>query len=377
MALFSDPLSSGEVDKIKQLNDETHSSTAAYLKDTSNQEARIKARTAAYNLLLELQDGTDSFLHRMEELSAANVLRFLISLDVPKNIPMTGSITADDLASKIGCQKDFLVRLMRVTVATGIFDELEPDTYAHTKRSQEYLDPSFHYFYDIMMGDFLAGGCFSRLGEYYATHEEKSPDDPKHNPYSWSQRMEGHDWHEVFTRTPEMLHRASVAFSGKWQSMPVAGIYPFERLASNDPERTLIVDVGGAFGASMKELKQAHPELKGKIIVQDQEVVIEAIPKGFLPAEIEAQAHDFWTPQPVKHAKAYYMRYFYLYNPVINAILIVVTGEFSTTGPTQKPSKSSSTQPTPWPTTPSCSSQTWSSLNVFNGRIPTSTGWTW
>ena len=72
--------------------------------------------------------------------------------------------------------------------------------------------------------------------------------------------------------------------------------------------RVFIVDVGGAVGGTMKELKEACPELEGRIVVQDKERVIKAIPKGFLPGGVEARPYDIWTPQPVKGAKVYYFR---------------------------------------------------------------------
>lgn len=93
--------------------------------------------------------------------------------------------------------------------------------------------------------------------------------------------------------------------------MPVCGIYPFENLAAEtqaSADRTFIVDVGGAVGGSMKELKQAHPELRGKFVVQDLPRVIDAIPENFLPSDIEPMVADFWQPQPVKNAKVYYLR---------------------------------------------------------------------
>lgn len=43
------------------------------------------------------------------------------------------------------------------------------------------------------MDDFFSGpsACLARLEEYYSTHEKKCPDDPMHNPYNWSQGMDG------------------------------------------------------------------------------------------------------------------------------------------------------------------------------------------
>lgn len=83
--------------------------------------------------------------------------------------------------------------------------------------------------------------------------------------------------------------------------------YPYlEKAQSLAPEQPLFVDVGGGVGHQSIALREALPEnIKAKIILQDQPGVIEqAIKKD----GVEHVAHDFFTPQPVKGAKMYYMR---------------------------------------------------------------------
>lgn len=54
-----------EMQAISSVRDHAIASTSEYLKDPSNEGARVKARTAAYNLFLELQSGSEAFLYRM------------------------------------------------------------------------------------------------------------------------------------------------------------------------------------------------------------------------------------------------------------------------------------------------------------------------
>ena len=82
--------------------------------------------------------------------------------------------------------------------------------------------------------------------------------------------------------------------------------YPVkDRLRAGSSE-TLLVDVGGGLGHDLPAFKKPFPELPGKLIVQDLPVFIDDV-KG-LPFGIEAMKHDFFTPQPVRYAKAYYLR---------------------------------------------------------------------
>jgi hypothetical protein len=52
---------------------------------------------------------------------------------------------------------------------------------------------------------------------------------------------------------------------------------------------------------------KAHPDIPGRLIVQDLPKAIDEINAAEI-APIEAQAHDFFTPQPVNGAKAYYLK---------------------------------------------------------------------
>lgn len=91
------------------------------------------------------------------------------------------------------------------------------------------------------------------------------------------------------------------------QNFPVQTLQlPEEDLKS---DRVLFVDVGGASGHQCLSLRVNHPELPGKIVVQDQERVIARIDETELQKhQVEAMTHDFFQQQPVKGAKAYYLR---------------------------------------------------------------------
>lgn len=102
--------------------------------------------------------------------------------------------------------------------------------------------------------------------------------------------------------------RSQRANQRNWtQSFPIQTLeLSQEDMQSN---RVLFVDVGGASGHQCISLRVIHPELSGRIIVQDQERVIARIDEIELKKhQVEPIVHDFFQPQPVKAAKAYYMR---------------------------------------------------------------------
>ncbi|UNI14261.1 hypothetical protein JDV02_000906 [Purpureocillium takamizusanense] len=68
----------------------------------------------------------------------------------------------------------------------------------------------------------------------------------------------------------------------------------------------LLVDVGGGPGQELARFKERHPEKPGRLILQDLPLTLRRIEK--LPEGIEAMEYDFFTPQPVKGARAYFLR---------------------------------------------------------------------
>lgn len=83
--------------------------------------------------------------------------------------------------------------------------------------------------------------------------------------------------------------------------------FPVEEKLQVSPDRALLVDIGGGIGHDLSRLKQHLPQLPGKLVVQDLPGVIGDI-KEPLPEGVEAMVYNMFDPQPVKGAKAYYLR---------------------------------------------------------------------
>lgn len=70
----------------------------------------------------------------------------------------------------------------------------------------------------------------------------------------------------------------------------------------------LLVDVGGGLGHDLRELREKYLALPGQLILQDRPEVVSEAPTDPDNDEIfQAMAHDFFTPQPVHGARAYYL----------------------------------------------------------------------
>jgi hypothetical protein len=111
---------------------------------------------------------------------------------------------------------------------------------------------------------------------------------------------------------PEKIETFQTAMSGLDIAIPVVGHFDFSCLSTNsseDEERVQLVDVGGGHGTALKQILDRYPELDAKkCVLQDRPDVISMAQKSSLLGEVKLMHHDFLTEQPVKGAKAYFMR---------------------------------------------------------------------
>lgn len=75
---------------------------------------------------------------------------------------------------------------------------------------------------------------------------------------------------------------------------------------SDDPDATLLVSVAGGVGHDTETFHKRFPTAPGKLVLQDLPPVIDNIKQ--LDATVVRMKYDFFTPQPIKGARAYYYR---------------------------------------------------------------------
>lgn len=95
----------------------------------------------------------------------------------------------------------------------------------------------------------------------------------------------------------------------KWHEMPniIDTVFGGYEAAKDD---VLLVDVGGSSGHDLVSFRSRHPDMTGRLILQDLPEAIEAARAvGQLKKMgIEAFEHDFFTPEDVCGARVYYLK---------------------------------------------------------------------
>lgn len=90
----------------------------------------------------------------------------------------------------------------------------------------------------------------------------------------------------------------------KWYS----GV-PVEEILGNpnDINAVLLVDIGGNVGNDLVSFHKAFLDLPGRLVLEDLPASVAKVDESVIEP-IEVVGHDFFTPQPIIGAKAYYLK---------------------------------------------------------------------
>ncbi|KAL2753098.1 hypothetical protein ACRALDRAFT_1083559 [Sodiomyces alcalophilus JCM 7366] len=244
-------------------------------------------------------------------------IRTFMRLKVLDAIPPVGSISLSDLAKNTGVQESLLERMGRVLVVAGFLDQTEEDggDYKHTKFSRAYVldKPAPGHLFLAMYDEWFKH--MHNFDDYLiASGEYKEPDDPLRNPFTAYHKQDGTPVWAIMMQNPERLKTFQTGMAGIDVAIPVVGHFDFSVLANTPEENAAgvveLIDVGGGEGVVLRKILDAHPELSpGNCMLQERaEMTQLARDHRTLPPEVQLVVHDFMTPQPVKGAKAYFMR---------------------------------------------------------------------
>ncbi|KAI1466310.1 putative O-methyltransferase [Daldinia caldariorum] len=275
--------------------------------------AREKLMSLSYDLISKLELPSESIMRMgwAEPAKAANC-RTAIDLKIFDHLKESGEagITAKELALKTSADENLILRIMRHLAAMNVINEKSENTYSNTTLSDALSEPRYRdgilFLYDV------ARPSFQHLPEYLRNTNYALPTSVTDGPFQAAHKTDltAFAW---LDKTPPYLQAFNNYMSAYRSGKPSwvdPGFYPVsERLVEGfNPEYSdvLLVDVGGGKGHDLHELREKHPQLPGKLILQDREAVISSLSEKD-GGVFEALSHDFFTAQPVKHARAYHL----------------------------------------------------------------------
>ncbi|EME79094.1 uncharacterized protein MYCFIDRAFT_79782 [Pseudocercospora fijiensis CIRAD86] len=209
--------------------------------------------------------------------------------------------TVNELAIGSGADKTLVRPVLRYLAAHGDLEEIAVDKYAATTISS-LLCTSVGWAGGLKhAGDAYAFSA-AHMPDLLATHAYKYPADIENTAYA-----EGHGL-SLFKDLAERpaLGRAFNKYTATVTHgrRPWYDVFPIEDLDVEDNE-VMLVDIGGGRGHDLAAL--ARKQMPGELVLQDLPEVISQVPREW-KCRFTSQAHDYFTPQPRKDARAYYMR---------------------------------------------------------------------
>ncbi|KAK1590495.1 O-methyltransferase [Colletotrichum navitas] len=271
---------------------------------------RIRARDALYDALRRVQTPWDIAWDHVIVKGAGNAaIKTLIDAGAFKKWHEAGGepITCDKLAALTGADTLLIRRLMRAIAGQRLVIETDADTYARTPWAQALgEDAPLPAMYGGFYGE-LTNPLFRSLPYFLKETGYRNPTDRNNCNF---QRWRG-DPNAVFFRyvgtNPLLTSDFNDAMECHSRDNLTAWpeVYPTERLVEGArPCRALVVDIGGGKGHDLKKFHLRHPQVPARdLILQDLPDILKEVEPD--PA-FTVQQYDFFTPQPVRGARAYF-----------------------------------------------------------------------
>lgn len=218
-------------------------------------------------------------------------------------MPLNGSISFTELASKCGLLEHDLQRIIRYTaIFHRVFQEPNPGFVSHTAASKLLAENEQ---IGHVMGLTLAE-CWPAHSRTVDAIAEKS-EEPNVTGYALANGTELNTF-DFLNANPERAKRFAGAMSmtSKASLDALATYFDWASL----PEGGVVVDIGGSRGHVSADLAQRFPQLR--FVVQDMPEVVKGAEES-LPEEVAGRvsfaSHDMFTEQPVRDAEVYLLRY--------------------------------------------------------------------
>ncbi|KXT14074.1 hypothetical protein AC579_10541 [Pseudocercospora musae] len=209
--------------------------------------------------------------------------------------------TVGELATGSGAEDTLVRQVLRYLAAHGDLREVAVDKYATTPLNST-----------LCTNDGLAGGL-KHAGDAYAFSAAHMPDFLAANGYKYPADIESTPYAEGhgLSLFKDLAERPALGRAFNKYTATVAlgrrswhDVFPMKEVDVDDDE-VMLVDVGGGRGHELAAL--ARKQLPGELVLQDLPEVVSQVPREW-KSRFTSQAHDYFTPQPRKDVRAYYMR---------------------------------------------------------------------
>ncbi|KAI0119645.1 S-adenosyl-L-methionine-dependent methyltransferase [Daldinia grandis] len=272
---------------------------------------RLFAEDMLLGALSRVQSPWDiAWNHGFVNASTNGVIKTLIDTGLFKKWVEHGSKpeTSENLARMTDTDPVLIKRLVRHLASHNLLAETEEDTYKPSPWATTLgTDQAFPSIYGTLYSDVMSA-MSNGLPSFLKETGFKNPTDSKNGVV---QHVQG-PYESVFeyivanpTRSKDFTH--AMECHSRWNMTAWTDAFPTDLLLKDAKlDLPLVVDVGGSKGHDLEKFWLKHPE------IPDGSLVIEDLPGTLAEVEVTNKAilkqpYDFFTPQPLKGARAYLM----------------------------------------------------------------------
>ncbi|KAK4232773.1 hypothetical protein C8A03DRAFT_39595 [Achaetomium macrosporum] len=279
-----------------------------------NENARLELVEKARSLVRALETPRETMIkHCWAQPSAMAALSTGIDVGLFSLLAEDGGSAknAKELAAKLGMDPPLLCRLMRHLAAMGYIIETGEDEYKPTNFSSSLSIPVIGDGYTCISGALMMALC--KFPEYAKKTNYKTPNSLTDGPLQYAYNTQLNMFEHLMAHPPygEQFNHHMGGYRQGRPSWMDRGFYPVEeRLiqgARQSPDAPFLVDIGGGVGHDLDEFRRKVPHAPGRLVLEDLAPVIDQAHARGLDSRIETLVYNFYTEQPVKGARAYYM----------------------------------------------------------------------
>ncbi|KAI1737711.1 S-adenosyl-L-methionine-dependent methyltransferase [Xylaria scruposa] len=219
--------------------------------------------------------------------------------------------TDAELASMTNVDPILMKRLLRYYQSFGMVDQPADDLYRANSITSAMVSLGGRSAVPFYLGVLVP--VFNVIPEFLRNTKYANITDVANCPWYLGHQTDKHAF-EWAKEHPDMMGLFLSWMVAQRDGLPIfLDVINFEKEFAGQGENEstpMFVDIGGALGHQCIALRQKHPDLVGRIILQDKEGVIQQAITSPIPGfeGIETQPYDFFTPQPIKGARVYYLR---------------------------------------------------------------------
>ncbi|KAJ5523258.1 hypothetical protein N7513_012802 [Penicillium frequentans] len=215
--------------------------------------------------------------------------------------------SVEELSVPKGADPLLISRLLRFFAANRMITETSQDFFTANKYTKGLSDPRIRG--GLLHGFHISNPTWQALPEYL---QENNYQNTTGGHCAWHKAANTElDFFPWAKENPEILKYFQQLMSimmlpkdGSW--LDVISIADQTRsIADGNANRKVFVDIAGSIGHQCLRLLSKHPDLAGRVVLQDLEETFQRAPKI---DGVEFMVHDFFREQPVRGAKFYYLR---------------------------------------------------------------------